>query len=77
MSCRDQHTVGGNPGLFTGHFLGTVEQLPGYHAAIDNDDRQTRRAIVEHQAFREQRVVDLGRGVLEKTPVDQDREAAR
>jgi len=74
MSCRDQHAVGGDPGLFMGHLLGTVEQVPGYHAAIDNDDSQTRRAIVEHQAFREPRVIDPGRAVLEKTPVDQDRE---
>src|SRR5271157_2224910 len=29
---------------------------------------------VEHQAFREQRVIDPGRAVLEKAPVDQDRE---
>jgi hypothetical protein len=74
VGCRDQHAVRGNPRLFMGHLLGTVEQLPGHHAAIDNDDRQMRRAIVEHQAFREQRVVDLGRTVLEKSPVDQDRE---
>ena len=64
----------GMPVFSPGHLLGPVEQFPGHHAAIDDDDRQPRRAVVEDEAPGEQRVVDLGRAVLEEAAVDQDRE---
>ena len=48
-----------------------------HHATIDHHERQPRRAVVEHQATRRERVVDLRGLRLQKPAVDDHRQRAR
>ena len=72
-----KHAIDPYSGLLLRKGFGTVDQLTGHHARVDHNDRQPGCSIIENEALGPDRILDLARLALEKTPVDQDREARR
>ena len=74
---RNQHTVSPHSGLLVRKGFSPVDQLTRHHACVNHNDRQPGCSIIENQTLGSNRILDLGRVVLEETPVDQDREICR
>ena len=60
------------PVFFSASALAASMQLPRDHAAIDDDDRELRRAVVEDEAAGVERVVGGGRLAVGHPAVDRD-----
>ena len=54
-----------------------VDQVARQHATVDDHDREPRRAVIEHERPRVQRVVDRVGRLLEKAPIDDHRQLRR
>ena len=71
---RDQDPIGRDPGPGAGGGLRLVEQRPGHHAAVDDDDGEPVLAVVQHQRPGAEGRLHRVRHPAEHPPVHQDRQ---
>ena len=74
MSVRggDQHSFRGNSGGLAGVGLRTVDEIARHHARIDDAQHESRRAVIQRERLREERINDLVRRTLGEHGVHAD-----
>jgi hypothetical protein len=73
MRCGDEHSINLNTGSLAGYTLCVVDEFPGQHGGVHDDDGYPGFPIVKHQTASMQPILRAQRLFFVKAAVDNDR----